>query len=70
VARNAAFRRNVQVFAAFYGLFADLRRDKDGIRGFLNWTAENLFLGGMVRCVRYGIVYYVHRAYTKTRDGN
>jgi hypothetical protein len=49
---NAAFRKNVQTFAAFCGLFAyaaDLRRNchgvKVGIHGLSNWTAENLFLG-------------------------
>jgi hypothetical protein len=50
VVRNAKFRRNVQAFSAFCGLFAytaDLRHVhgvKARIRGLLNWTSENLFL--------------------------
>jgi hypothetical protein len=46
MARNAAFRRNAQAFAACCSLFAyaaDLRLIcgvKVGIRGMLNWTAE------------------------------
>jgi hypothetical protein len=55
VARNAAFRRNVQAFARCVAylhtpqICRACRGVKVGIHGLLNWTAENLYLGSYPR---------------------